>query len=210
MKRYLCIVADVLTLSRICPFACLLVIFTVMGVPPIWALVVTAAGELTDAFDGPAAGKWPYSEHLEKRLWWRRYKVGFDMAADMILGAAALLYIAFHTYPFGMTMLKGAFVIGVPLQAIVVFWLVPNYPKLARKVIMVRRKFVYVPMIAVSIVMLLLAATVGTEAELTWELVRQTEEFWVWLGIGVVTGILLAIYKLDRLQEVLRGENRKG
>lgn len=206
MKKYLYVVADVLTLSRIFPCAVLMVIFTILGVHPSWALAVFVIGELTDAFDGPAAVKWKYPEALEKRLWWRVHKIAFDMTADMVLGATTLAYVAFRTYQFGMTLAIIVIVVGVPLHVFLVYWLKPRYPKVARTVMLARRRFAYVPMIAVVIIVLLLAATVGTETELTWKVIWQTKSFWIWVGIGVVLGAVVAVYKRDRLMQLIRGE----
>ena len=208
MKVPLYWVADVLTSSRIFPFAFMMVIFTIVGAPPWMALVVFSAGELTDAFDGPAANRWPYPEYLEKRLWWRKRKVEFDMAADMILGVSALAYIAFRTYPIGMMLAKLVVIVGVVVQVLVVFWLNPQLPRLARTVILIRRRSLYVPLVAMVIVILLLAATVGIEAQVTWE-VMWTSGFVMWLVFGISIGIVLVWYKWDRLVEVIRGESRR-
>ena len=102
LKKYH--IADILTASRFI-FAMVIIAFTLFAASPAKVLAVFIIGEITDAVDGPAATKWPYPEKLEKSLWWRVNKVAFDIAADMTLGIATLIYTAMYTYPFGRVML---------------------------------------------------------------------------------------------------------
>lgn len=175
---------------------------TVAGAPPIWVLATFVIGELTDAADGPAAGKWPYPAELEQRLWWRIHKVGFDQAADMVLGAAALVYVALYTYPFGMVLLKVALAVGISLQLLVVLVLKPLTPKLANWVILLRRGLLYIPAIGAVIIMLLLKATVSGEP--TLENILGNTTLKVCLVLSILASAVLAYLKRDRIVEVTR------
>ena len=198
-------IADALTSSRFL-FALAIVVMTIVGAPPVWVLIAFVIGELTDAADGPAAAKWPYPAELEQSLWWRIHKVGFDQAADMVLGFSALTYVALYTYPFGMVLLQIALTVGVILQLLVVLVLKPLAPKLAEWVILLRRSLLYVPAIGAVIIMLLLKTTVV--GELTWGNVWQSESLKVCLTLGVLAGIVLAYLKRDRIVEVTRKTKR--
>jgi len=133
----------------------------------------------------------------------------FDMVADITLGVAALLYVAIHTYAFGARFAEAVVVVGLALQfMVVILKRSPEYAKIAEGLILTRRRWLYGPLIAVVVIILLLASTVGTESELTWSAVMTAGWFWFWLGVAVVMGIILVWYKWDRLCEVLRKDSR--
>ena len=55
------------------------------------AFVIFLTAELTDAFDGTCARKWPFPKgHVPK---YRKYAPVFDMVADALLAAAQILYV---------------------------------------------------------------------------------------------------------------------
>lgn len=55
------------------------------------ALVAFAIGILSDAFDGPAARHWPYTESENKSKPWRRDPHVFDNMADLSLSTAGFV-----------------------------------------------------------------------------------------------------------------------
>lgn len=195
-------VADLLTASRYF-FAAVIILLTITAAPPVWVLAIFVIGELTDAADGPASSRWPYPDEWEKRLWWRVHKVVFDMAADMALGIAALIYVAAHTYAFGRTLCIVSIMIGTISQLMVVYVLPPPDRSLFTKgLILLRRALLYIPAIAAVMIMLLLKATVP--GELTWEAISRSDSLKVWLSIGAIIGAVLFYLKRDRVVEVAR------
>ena len=92
MKKYL---ADILTFTRII----LAIILIVIAVIPneskdlnIAAFFLFVIGELTDAFDGTCATKWPFPKNKTPK--YRKYAAVYDMLADALLaGGLALFFI---------------------------------------------------------------------------------------------------------------------
>jgi len=206
LKKYH--IADILTASRFF-FTAIILVMTFTAAPAAWVLVVFAIGELTDAADGPAAIRWPYPDELEQSLLWRRQKVVFDIAADMALGISALIYVALHTYPFGMTLLVGALSIGTVTQLLVVFVLPsPDKSKFTKWLVLLRRAFLYIPAVISVAVMLLLKATVP--GELTVEALSRSIALRVWVGIGLAIGAALFYLKRDRIVQVGRKKHKQN
>ncbi len=91
-------VADTLTFLR--------AVVAIMVLVAIWqeawvvATVCFIVGILSDAFDGFAARKWPYSDDENNQLWWRKDPHAFDNAADLALSTAGLLGLTFGLLSF--------------------------------------------------------------------------------------------------------------
>ena len=90
--------ADVLTALRF--VAAVVVGFAAWQDAWLLATTVFIVGILSDAFDGPAARKWPYSVADDMRLPWRRDPHFFDNAADLALSTAGLLGLTFSQLSF--------------------------------------------------------------------------------------------------------------
>jgi len=91
-------VADALTLLRV-------VLAIAVGVAiwqDAWVLATTlfVVGILSDAFDGPAARKWPYSAEENAKLFWRNDPHVLDNTADLALSTAGLLGVTFMLLSF--------------------------------------------------------------------------------------------------------------
>ena len=91
-------IADGLTALRMLLAAILLVLIW----QSLWALatVVLVVGILSDAFDGIAARRWPYSAEENQRLWWRKDAHQLDNLADLMLSGAALVGLALSLLDF--------------------------------------------------------------------------------------------------------------
>ena len=85
--RYL---ADILTLSRLI-IACIMLVLDIIGAPAEVIFILFIIAELTDAFDGTCARKWPFPKDKTPR--YRKYAAKFDMFADVILCGAQILYV---------------------------------------------------------------------------------------------------------------------
>ncbi len=88
--RYL---ADLLTLSRLI-LGLVLLGMSFSGGPASSAFIVFLVAELTDAFDGTCARKWPFPKGKEP--WYRKYAARYDMFADVLLAGAQTLYLLFQ------------------------------------------------------------------------------------------------------------------
>lgn len=85
--RYL---ADILTLSRLI-IACIMLVLDIIGAPAEVIFILFIIAELTDAFDGTCARKWPFPKNKMPK--YRKYAAKFDMFADVILCGAQVLYV---------------------------------------------------------------------------------------------------------------------
>ena len=85
--RYL---ADILTLSRLI-LAIVLLVLSFVGAPAEAAFVIFLTAELTDAFDGTCARKWPFPKNKTPK--YRQYAAQFDMVSDILLTAAQVLFM---------------------------------------------------------------------------------------------------------------------
>lgn len=84
--RYL---ADILTGSRFI-LALILLVLAFVGSPAENAFIIFLVAELTDAFDGTAARKWPFPKGKEPK--YRKYAAQYDMISDVLLAAAQVLF----------------------------------------------------------------------------------------------------------------------
>ena len=95
--RYL---ADLLTLTRLI-LAVTLLVLDITGTTAEVAFIIFIIAELTDAFDGTCARKWPFPKDKTPR--YRKYAAKFDMFADVILCGAQVLFVINHVnQPVGL------------------------------------------------------------------------------------------------------------
>ena len=85
--RYL---ADLLTFSRLI-LAFVIIILALIGGPPELVFILFIVAELTDAFDGTCARKWPFPKDDTPE--YRKYAAKFDMFSDVCLTGAQVLYM---------------------------------------------------------------------------------------------------------------------
>ena len=109
--------ADVLTLLRVVGTAAILGLAGFGdAADTLTVLVLFALSELTDAFDGMAARRWPYPQD-GKRRWWRTYAEEIDQIADLALGGAATLFVGLHLAPgLALAIAVGAVGFALPVQ----------------------------------------------------------------------------------------------
>lgn len=147
--RYL---ADLLTFSRLI-LAIVLFILALAGGSAEVAFVIFIVAELTDAFDGTCARKWPFPKNKTPK--YRKYAAKFDMIADVTLTGGQILFatlcvnwvigLVFITYylisSIGGDLLVYGKIMGHPDNCTKHSLVYRNFP-LAKKIILARR-YVY-------------------------------------------------------------------
>lgn len=82
--------ADILTFSRFI-LAIVLTVLSFTGGSPESAFIIFLVAELTDAFDGTCARKWPFPKGKEPK--YRKYSAKYDMFSDVLLTSAQVLFL---------------------------------------------------------------------------------------------------------------------
>ena len=164
MKKYL---ADILTFSRFI-LAIILIILAIFGGDIGAGFLVFVLAELTDAFDGTCAAKWPFPKNKVPK--YRKYAAKYDMYADALTAMAVILFFTLRVnLTAGLIIFIGFGLIALIIEAIVYGRLfghpddcTPNSLakrnfKLAKKIVLARR-MLYVALIALVAFWLLYAS----------------------------------------------------
>ena len=159
--RYL---ADLLTFSRFVLGLFLLYMAFFGGAPEI-ALIVFLVAELTDAFDGTCARKWPFPKNKTPR--YRKYAAKYDMASDVLLAGAQVLFLALQVNLIAGVAVMAYYAISAVGGDLLVYGKILGHPDdyhkkslmdknfpLAKKLILIRRHIFVACLVAVSILIL--------------------------------------------------------
>ena len=165
MKKYL---ADILTLSRFI-LAIILIILAIFGGDIGAGFLVFVLAEITDAFDGNCAAKWPFPKNKVPK--YRKYAAKYDMYADALTAMAVILFFTLRVnLTAGLIILISFGSIALVIEAIIYGRLfghpddcTPNSLtkrnfKLAKKIVLARR-MLYVALIVLVAFWLLYAST---------------------------------------------------
>lgn len=175
-------IADILTALRVLlAIAVLVFAWQDMWVGAVWLFI---AGILTDAFDGIAARKWPYTAEQNARLWWRKNPHAFDNNADLALSTAGVVGLTLTQ----LSLLQAVGVMAaVGLTSFVIQSIVdrigPNNPKWAER-IDVAHGWLY-------------AAELS--AMLVWMIILATNDWRRYLVVATIAGMFLLFIKWDRV-----------
>lgn len=198
MKKYL---ADILTLIRFVLATILLVLAFTGGTlgTAFWLFVI---GELTDAFDGTCAAKWPFPKNKTPK--YRKYAAKFDMVTDTYLGIAMGLFFIFQiSAVIGLSLGITYGVIAVIIEFIV-YGKMMGHPddakksslayknfNLAKKIILARR-MVYIGLLAFAVFYTLYLSefTLATKITIT--------------VIAAIVGIFLWFFQSQRRHNISR------
>lgn len=177
-------VADALTGVR---FVSAIVVFWA-GMSQLWdvAMVTFIIGILSDALDGPAARKWPYTPEENQRLVWRRKDPHmWDNAADFALMTGGLVAITFGLLSFwqAVSICAGTALLSVCLVVALEGAAHRQQPKLAEW-IDVAHGWVF----GLELAVVLMVMTI-----------QATDWWFVWLVIYGVAALLLVRFKWDRV-----------
>ena len=109
--RYL---ADLLTSIRVILGVVLLVMAFAGGTPEA-AFIIFIVAELTDAFDGTCARKWPFPKNKIPK--YRKYAAQFDMVSDVLLAGAQVLFCTLQVnYIVGFSVIAYYLLACFPLE----------------------------------------------------------------------------------------------
>ena len=148
MKKYL---ADLLTFTRFI-LSIVLIILSFANGSLAAGFLIFVLGELTDAFDGTCATRWPFPKN--KAPWHRKYAAKYDMFTDALLAFAMILFFIFRVnFIAGMIILLVYSTIGLSIEYLV-YGKLFGHPddctknslaqrnfNLAKKIILARRMF---------------------------------------------------------------------
>ncbi|MBC7512784.1 CDP-alcohol phosphatidyltransferase family protein [Candidatus Saccharibacteria bacterium] len=174
-------IADGLTALRV--FSAAIVLLAIWQGMWTIATLVFIIGLLTDAFDGTAARRWPYSNKENARLWWRKDAHKLDNNADVALSGAAMVGLGFSLLVWWQAVIVIAALAALSgVIQLVVDRTGVNNPKRAER-IDVAHGWLYVSELAAMLILLTAQAT------------DDWERFLVVYSIG---GFLLLWAKWDR------------
>lgn len=161
--RYL---ADILTFSRLILAIVLLMIGVFdTGVDIGVGFVIFMIAELTDAFDGTLATRYPFPK--SKMPKYRKYAAKYDMVADALLALAAMVFFTLRVNLVAGLIIAVSYVVAALIIDLVVYEKIFGHPDdcaptslmqrnfvLAKKIIMIRRAVYLLLMSAVAVWML--------------------------------------------------------
>ena len=166
IRRVASYFADILTFIRFV-LAGFLLYFLIVGGKPECVLIAFCLGELTDAFDGTCAKKWPFPKGKEPK--YRRFAEQYDMIADVLLLGFMGLYIVIWINIWMILMLVFVIIASFVIEMICYGrpFGHPNFctkkslyrknQKLAERILLLRRKLTYLPSITIATLILLFA-----------------------------------------------------
>ncbi len=191
MRKYH--IADILSATEII-LALVLFGMTFRHTSADLAIWIFVAGELCDAFDGPAHRRWPYPDDGKHR-WWRIPRVvqAIEHTSDILMIVACAFFLLTQSFFIKtITLTAGSLIaiyctaVEIDLQRRLKLGIITSEE---RHRIIIRRRIIYLCGIAIGL-FLLLAAT-------SWP--DQLKHFLVFVILAI--GASLMIYKWDRLTE---------
>ena len=186
MKKY---IADILVLIRL-GLAVSLIVMAFTDGPAEAGFLAFVIGELTDAFDGTCATKWPFPKNKTPK--YRKYAAKYDIYADMLLAFAMGLFFIVR-----VNMIAGLIiVISYMALAIIIDLIVYGKPighpddfrphslmahnfKLAKKIVLARRAL-YVSLIALVAVWSLWASSWDIVVKITTTIILTIVASFLW------------------------------
>lgn len=192
MKKYL---ADILTLIRFILATALLILAFLGDASSLGAgFLLFVFGELTDAFDGTCATRWPFPKNKTPK--YRKYAAKYDMLTDAFLSVAMILFFILRVnLPAGLIIGVGYSVLALVIDLIVYGKLfghpddftprslsAKNFP-LAKRIILARR------MLYIALIVLIAAWTLYAS---NWNSVVKITTTIIALAVGIFLWFFLA------------------
>ena len=167
MKKYF---ADILTFTRFILATILLTMAVISNNADIGCgFLLFVFAELTDAFDGTCAMRWPFSKN--KTPWYRKYAAKYDMLADALTAIAVAAFFTFKVNFLAGAIITIFYIVFSFIIEIIIYGRLFGHPddfskkslmarnfNLAKKIILARRA-VYIILIGVIATWLLYASS---------------------------------------------------
>lgn len=186
MKKYL---ADILTFTRFI-LAIVLFILAFAGGDLAAGFFIFVLGELTDAFDGTCATRWPFPK--DKTPKYRKYAAKYDMFTDALLASAMILFFILRVdLAAGLVILIGYGALAVVVD-FAIYGKLMGHPddfrpgslmardfKRAKKIILARRR-VYIFLIVLVAAWTFYASFLETVVKITTTVVAAGIGIFLW------------------------------
>ena len=188
--RYL---ADILTFSRII-LAIILFMLSFTRIEIATGFLIFIIGELTDAFDGTCASRWPFPKNKTPK--YRKYAAKYDMLADALIAFSMIIFFTFRVdFVAGLIIFLTYSVIALIIEYAVYGKLLghpddctknslirKNFKK-AKKIIMARRMF-YLFLIALVATWTLYASEWALAAKITITIIALIISIILWFFLS--------------------------
>ncbi len=190
--RYL---ADILTFTRFILAIILVFLATAVESPDIGAgFLIFVIAELTDAFDGTLATKFPFPK--DKTPKYRKYAAKYDMVADALTALAAALFFTLKVNFAAGLIILFSYGIASLIVDLVVYGRILGHPDnctknsltkrnfpLAKKIVLARR-FVYLSLIAIVSVWMLYVSNWPLVVKITISVIALFISVFLWFFLS--------------------------
>lgn len=158
MQKYF---ADILTLIRFV-FTIILLILTFNNGDLGVGFMIFIIGELTDAFDGTCATKWPFPKNKTPK--YRKYAAKYDMITDALLIATMLLFFIVRVNWIAGLIIGTAYAVAAIIIDFIVYGKIMGHPDDCRPRSLMKRNFLLAKRIILTrrMIYLALIATIAT------------------------------------------------
>ena len=188
MKKYF---ADILTFTRFILATILLVLAIISNNADIGCgFLLFVIAELTDAFDGTCASRWPFPKN--KAPWYRKYAAKYDMLADALTAVAVAAFFTFKVNFLAGAVITISYIIFSFIIEIIVYGRLFGHPddfskkslmarnfNLSKKIILARRA-VYIVLIGVIATWLLYASSWPISAKTIITIIAVAIAIFLW------------------------------
>ncbi len=188
--RYL---ADILTFSRII-LSIILIIISFTASPLYVGFLIFIIGELTDAFDGTCATRWPFPKNQIPK--YRKYAVKYDMFADGLLAFSMMLFFTLRVNLVAGLIIAISYVVIATIIEFVVYGKFMGHPdnctknslmkrnfRLAKSIVMTRRN-VYLALIALVATWTLYASEWNMSVKITITVIAAVICLFLWFFLA--------------------------
>lgn len=190
--RYL---ADILTFTRLILAFILIFLATAVESPNIGAgFLIFVIAELTDAFDGTLATKFPFPKNKTPK--YRKYAAKYDMIADALTALAAALFFTLKVNFVAGLIILLCYGIASLIVDLVVYGRILGHPDnctknsltkrnfpLARRIVLARR-FIYLSLIATVSVWMLYASNWPLVAKIAISIIALFVSVFLWFFLS--------------------------
>lgn len=158
MQKYF---ADILTLIRFVLTIILLILTFNNGDLGV-GFMIFIIGELTDAFDGTCATKWPFPKNKTPK--YRKYAAKYDMITDALLIATMLLFFIVRVNWIAGLIIGTAYAVAASIIDFIVYGKIMGHPDDCRSRSLIKRNFLLAKRIILTrrMIYLALIATIAT------------------------------------------------